>query len=137
MVYVPNGSEKLLLQDIIDNILQGATLHAFVANHTPVAADTAATYNAIEAAFGGYAAITLNLWSAAFTNVSDVAQTIEAVRTWTTTGAGLPTTVFGIYVLDSGGQLVYAELNPAGGVTLTAAAQIFSYIPIFTLRTQP
>lgn len=134
-IYVPNGAELKALEEIRTGLLQGGTLRLFISNHTPVEGDTASTYNAIEASFGGYAALTLNGWITSFTNASNIAETDETLRTFTATGAGLPETVYGVYYLDPAGALAYAELNPGGGVLIAAAGQTFSYFPVYTLQT--
>lgn len=133
--YFPNAAEVLCLQAVIDNELDNATLHLFKSNHANNQADTAATYNAIECTFGGYAAITLNSWSAAATNAGNKAETSETIRTFTATGAGLPESIYGVYILDSGGDLVFAELLDSGAFTLNAAGQVFNYLPVVTLFT--
>lgn len=127
--YFPDGSLVEELDDLKTNKYNGAELCAFVSNHTPVHGDVAATYTAIEATFGGYSRITLNSWSAAYVNASLEAQIDEAVRTWTATGSGLPQTIYGIFILSAGGTLLYVELNPTGGVTLSAAGHSFPYTP--------
>jgi len=133
--YVPNIAEQLLLDVLIAEELDSAELRLFVANHTPVAGDVAATYLAIEAAFGGYAPQTLNSWTPAAINAGGAAETEETVRTFLATGAGLPETVFGVFVLDLAGDLVYADKFATGGITLAAAGQTVSYLPKFTLST--
>ena len=135
MIYVPNASEQTCLDLIRVNRLQGGTLRLFIANHVPVQGDAAATYAAIEASFGGYAAIVTNGWGAVFNNGSNVAETDEGLRTFTATGAGLPTTVYGVYFLDAAGLLVFAELDPGGGVLLSVAGDTYSYLPLFQLQT--
>lgn len=134
-VYVPNGSEVAFLEKLRTQLLQGGTLHLYTSNYTPAQGDTAATYAAIEATFGGYAAITCNAWGVAYLNGSNLAETDETLRTFVANGSGLPQTVYGVYYLDAGGGLLFAELNPTGGVTLSAAGQSFSYLPVLTLQT--
>jgi hypothetical protein len=132
---VPTASQLTFLDNIrTAGKLLNATLHLYVSNYTPVLADVAATYNAIEAAFGGYAAQTITDWGAAAT-VSAKAKTVAGNYTFTASGTGLPATVYGIYVLDASGNLLYAEKNPTGGVTLSSAGHTFSYQPAFTLTT--
>lgn len=125
-----------MLEEIRAGLLTGGSLRLFKSNHTPVQGDNAATYTAIEATFGGYAPITTNSWGAVFTNTSNEAETDETLRTFLATGAGLPETIFGVFLLSSAGALLYAELDPAGGTVLSAAGQAFSYLPKFTLKTQ-
>jgi hypothetical protein len=132
---VPTASQLIFLDNIrTAGKLLNAKLALFVSNHIPVIGDVIGTYTAIEAAFGGYAQQTITDWGAAVT-VAAKAQTTAGVYTFTATGAGLPTTVYGVFVTSSTGELLYAELNPTGGVTLSAAGHAFSYQPVFTLTT--
>lgn len=132
---IPTASQLSLLDALTaSGSLNGATLHLYTSNHTPVLADVLATYTAIEASFGGYSAQTITPWGAAAT-VSAKAKSVAPTFTFTATGAGLPVTVYGVYVLTSGGLLIFAELNPTGGVTLSSAGHSFSYQPNFTLTT--
>lgn len=129
---VPYGASIEFLEALRLNLLQGAALHAYTTNYTPTNADVAATYLAMEASFGGYSPITLNSWGASFLNGANQAETDEAIRTWSATGSGLPVTIYGIFVLSNSGDLLYAELNPLGGITLVNPGDAFSYQPVFT-----
>lgn len=133
---VPTDSQLIFLDDIrTAGKLLNATLHLYIANHTPVIGDVLADYTAIEAAFGGYSPQTITNWAAAIT-ASAKAKTIAGNYTFTATGAGLPVTVYGVYVLSATGELLYAELNPTGGITLSSAGHTVSYQPVFTLTTE-
>lgn len=127
--YFPDEALLHDLTKIIADRLNGASLCAFTTNHAPASGDTLATYTAIEASFGGYARITLNSWGAASINVGGAAETDEIERVWTATGSGLPVTIYGIFIIGADGFLAYAELNPTGGVTLSAAGHQFPYTP--------
>ena len=129
---VEYGASVTTLEKIRTQLLQGGSLHAFVSNHAYNAADVAATYNAIEATFGGYAAITCNSWGAAFLNALNIAETDEIVRSWTTTGSGLPQSVYGIYYLDAAGNLLFSELFSTGPVVLSFVGDQCNYQPIYT-----
>jgi hypothetical protein len=135
--FLPDAS----LQSVLDAAtgvggkLHSATLHLFVTNHANNAADTAATYNAIEATAGGYASQTITDWGAS-TIASNIATSTAGVYTFTFTGSGLPFTIYGAYVLDAATGLIYADLVATGGVTITAAGQTYSYRPRFTMKNQ-
>lgn len=107
-------------------------LHLYINNHTPTDGDDVTDYT--EATFGGYASIPLASWGAAFLNAANIAESDEILRTFTCTGAPLTNTVYGYYVTDSGGNLVGAELNPAGGTPITAAGQVYPVWPRVTLE---
>ncbi len=87
------------------------TLKLFCNNHSPASTDTAGSYT--EASGGGYAAKTLTngSWTQSF--VGSIEQVAYAQQTFTFTGA-LTTnpTVYGYYVVDADGNLIFAELLP-------------------------
>lgn len=111
--------------------LKNAVLHLFVTNHANDSTDDITTYDAIEATAGGYAAQTITDWGAAVVT-ANVAVSTAGVYTFTFTGAGLPTTVYGAYVKDANGDLAYADLIATGGVTISAAGQTYSYRPKYS-----
>lgn len=88
------------------------TLKLFATNVTPSDTSTAGSFT--EAAGGGYAAKTLTNGSWTESNVSGIEQVAYAVQTFTFTGA-LTTnpTVYGYYIVDADGNLVYAEAQSA------------------------
>lgn len=135
--FSPDASLQTLLDAMtaVGGKLRSATLHLFVTNHANNAADTASTYNAIEATAGGYASQTITDWGAS-TIAASVALTTAGVYTFTFTGSGLPFVVYGAYVLDSLGNLLYADLIATGGVTISAAGQTYSYRPKYSIKNQ-
>lgn len=82
------------------------TLRLFVNNVTP--AQTGISYT--EAAGGGYSAITLTMGSWTVTTGNDPSDAVYAQQTFTFTGA-LTTnpTVYGYYVTDADGVIMWAE----------------------------
>jgi len=133
-IKVPNVSELTLLDALISGKLNGAKLRAYQNNYTPV--DTSVIGDFTQATFSGYAEITLNTWTAAALNASNKAETSMAAQTWTVAAGGVSNTVYGIYVVDAAGNLLYAEANPAGPVTLNTIGQFYSYLPRFTLKSE-
>lgn len=133
---LPYVSTLAQLTILLASRYNGGTLALYTSNHTPADGDTLSTYTAIEAAFGGYARITLNAWNAPALDSNNYASSTETVRTFTATGSGLPVSIYGVFVLDVNGALAYAELNPTGAVVLSAAGHSFSYLPIITEKSQ-
>jgi hypothetical protein len=103
-------------------------LRLFTNNHTPVVGDVASDY--VEANFGGYTAIVLNAWSY-YSITADVTLLQETLRFWQ--WASSPSnTIYGYFVTTSAGQLMWAELNPAGPVTLSTTSDLYVVLPRFT-----
>lgn len=94
----------------------------YIANHTPQDSDTYATYAAIEATFGGYVrqGVAAAAWSAS-TLIGLQAVTLATPLLWVPTGAPLPQTVYGYFVQDHLGSLIWAQLFDAPYVLNTIA----------------
>ena len=88
------------------------TLKLYATNVTPLDTSTAGSFT--EAAGGGYAAKTLTNGSWTVTPGNDPSDAVYAEQTFTFTGA-LTTNpvVYGYYIVDADGTLIYAELLPA------------------------
>lgn len=85
------------------------TLKLYCSNTTPADTDTAGTYT--EASGGGYAAITLTNGSWTVTVGNDPSDATYAQQTFTFTGAldsAVPI-VYGYFVVDADGTLIWAE----------------------------
>jgi hypothetical protein len=84
------------------------TLKLFTSNTTPADTDTSGTYT--EAAGGGYVAKTLTCGSWTVTVGNDPSDATYAEQVWTFTGAlTLGASVYGYYIVDSDGALIWAE----------------------------
>jgi len=125
-----NGGKTKLLQQLL-TYLNGLTLRLFQNNINLAITDTAGTYT--EATFTGYSAIALGAWGTAFLNASSLAETDEVVRTFSQTGTAVTNTIYGYYITDSGGNLIYAEKNPNGSFAMNTAGLTYSVQPILTL----
>lgn len=98
-------------------------------NATRVASDY--TSPAQVPTFQGYAPQSLGPWPFAVLTAQNQVVVNAPLVTWTPTGTTTPGPVAGFYVLDSLGQLVGAQENPAGVITVGANVQPFAVAPIF------
>lgn len=132
---VPYGASLQYVDALTAGLLHNAQLCLFKNNYSPV--DATVLGDLTEADFDGYARITLSTWSAAALDGSNKASSAIASQTFTMSApAATPNTIYGIYVLTAGGALLYAERNPAGGITMNTAGQTYSYLPRFTGKSE-
>lgn len=131
---VPYASTLKGLDLLVAAWLEGATLRLYSNNHTPADADTVGDYT--ECTFPGYAAISLTGWSGAALNGSNKAETVLGPQTFTGGSIVTPEDIYGIFVTDVDGDLIDAEINPAGVVSMSLAGQTYSYTPKFTLKSE-
>lgn len=81
--------------------------------------------------FAGYAPIPVTAWSAAYQNGLNQILTTAPLAVWMPSNTSTPGPVSGYYVLDAGGNLVGAQANPLGTVTVGATLQPFAVYPSF------
>lgn len=133
-IKVPNGAELRILQKLIDELLEGGTLHLFKNNYTPV--DGSVIGDFTEADFDGYAPQTVTGWLAAYTNGSGKAETAAGVWTWWKTAGATSNTIYGWFYKDVNGDLYDCERNPGGGVLINTDGQFFSVDMFKTLKSE-
>lgn len=115
--------------------LNTCTLRLYQNDYDPIPTSTVANFT--QANFTGYAAIAVNTWGDAFLNGDGYAQIEEVARTFTCTGALTPNTIYGYYITDPAGDLVYAEKNLAGSVLMNASGKTYSVLPRIVERNLP
>lgn len=105
---VPNQGEQILLDAATGKTAASAlTLRLFSNNFTPVAASVEGDVN--EVAGGGYAAVALTAGNWVTTPGSPTSSAYPQV-TFTFTGAtNAPGTIYGYYITNASGALIYAE----------------------------
>lgn len=131
-VFLQQGDVALLDRIVADAFLL-ADLRLFQNNHTPAVDDVDGDY--VEADFSGYASVALSAWSAAFVNGSGKGEIDGGLSTFSHDGGGTGNTVFGAYVTDADGHVVYAELFPAPQV-MEALGNSIDYTPVVTAVSQ-
>jgi len=105
------------------------TLKLFTNNITPADTDTAATYT--EAAGGGYVAKTLTNGSWTVATANDPSDAVYALQAFVFTGAlTAGATIYGYYVVDADGVLLYAE-KAASTFTPATSGDTYNVTPKF------
>jgi hypothetical protein len=132
---VPNIGELTLLDLLTAN---WGTLDCglFKSMHTPADGDTLATYTAIEADFPGYARQQIQNWLAASTDGTGRALSVADVVTFTRGAGGAPQNIYGYFVVDAAGNLLWAELDPNAPVAINNPGNTYSILPTLTLKTE-
>jgi hypothetical protein len=135
MLKVPNVGEVKLL-DVLRLNWGTLDMGLFKAMHTPADLDTLATYVAIEADFPGYARQAIANWQLPVTDGTGRASTIADAVTFTRGVGGLPQSIFGYFVVDAGGILLWAELDPNAPVPINNPGNTYSVLPALTKRSE-
>lgn len=121
-VLTDTGQQGLLPNATVQTWLQGLTLRLFVNNYTPTRADTAANYT--EATWSGYAAVALTSWTIAGYDANGNAEFDAPQKTFTASSGSPSQTIYGYYLTDGGGNVVFAEADPSP-FTVNATGQTY------------
>ena len=105
----------------------------FQNNYIPLITDTEANY--VEATFSGYPMGGYALaWGAPFVNGAGKGEIDATPQAFTNTTGAVGNTIYGAYVVDAFGKLVYADRFGAP-VVMASAGNTFTYTPIVTAVT--
>ena len=111
--------------------VKNLTMKLFVNDYTPV--DTSVAGSFTEAAGGGYAAKTLTNGSWTVTPANDPSDAVYAEQVWTFTGALTGNaTIYGYFIVNADGTLIYAERLSAGFQPANNGDQL-KITPVFQL----
>jgi hypothetical protein len=130
---IVDGGISKMLDKLLTAYGNTLVLKLFKSNTTPAAGDTAATYT--EADFPGYAASNCTNWTAS-TVASSVATSSADQKTFSRSSTGTAQNIYGYFVLDSGGNLLFAERDPSAPIPLTNSGDAYLVTPKFTYQSQ-
>lgn len=133
MLVVPNTGEVLQIEAALGKVPAAVpfSVRLFTNNKTPASSDTETNY--VEASGGGYAAIVLNAsnWT---TTPGAPAASVQPQQTFAFAGPlDGGASIFGYYVTDATGALLWAERRSAGSFTPANAGDLYKVTPRFTL----
>ena len=129
---VVNYGQRRFLNEVLAAVPLRAGL--FKNDRTPKPADVIGDYT--EADFSGYDGVkNLTAWTAAVTIAGHGSSSANGV-TWTHNGGPTDNLIYGVFVIDNTGALVWAERNPFGPVLVRPANPVFSYSPVFVDTTE-
>jgi hypothetical protein len=131
-VFLQQGDVKVL-----DRLrLDGQTLfelHLFQNDHVPVVTDGDLSFTV--ATFSGYVPILLGPWSAAFINGLGKGEIDAGPAVFAHNGGATANIIYGAFVVDAAGHVVYAERFPAPQV-MSAMPDTITYTPVVTAVSQ-
>jgi len=113
--------------------LNGGSMRLFKNNLTPTGANVLSDF--VEADFTGYPTGTgvplTGVFGTPYLNGSNQGETDGSLVTFTQTGTGTTCDVYGYYVLDGSGNLLFSERNAAAPIAMNAAGLSYTVLPQF------
>lgn len=123
------GAQKIL-DAFFNQTSNDLTLKLFTNDITPTDTNVAGDFT--EAAGGGYAAKTLSAGSWTDSVTGGIAQVAYAKQTFTFTGAlNGGASIYGYYVIDGAGTLIYSEKRNAGAFTPIDNGDYYEVTPVY------
>jgi hypothetical protein len=104
-------------------------LHLFKNDHVPVVTDIDLNYT--EADFSGYASVGLGTWNPAFVNGDGKGEIDAAPASFVHSAGVVNNTIYGAYITDSAGHVMYAERFGAP-IIMAANGDTLPYTPRLT-----
>lgn len=134
MLEVSRDYTVTFLQDAVTARFNTFTLHLFKNNWTPSPDDDVSDYTS--ANFSGYSSAALNSWGGAALNADLFAQVTHPDKVFTHNGGATNNDIYGYYVTDSSGDLVWAERAAAAPFAMDAGGKTYTVSPEMLLFNQ-
>lgn len=129
MLVIPKSALLLFLADTVAGELAAAVVHLYKNDLVPTPNTILA--DLISADYSGYATKVLGTAGAPIINSDGAAQVVYPSQQWQHSSGATANTIYGAYVLDAGGALLYVE-RFGTPVNMTDATDGFIYVPVFT-----
>lgn len=126
---------KLQLLNEKRTFLNTCTLRLFQNNLQPTDANVVADFT--EATFDGYAAQPLDDFGVAALDQNNKGRIVAPLHTFTATGGVTANQIYGYYVTDPAGALVYSDRNAAAPVTVSGDGSAYTVVPAFLEDSMP
>lgn len=110
-------------------LARGLSLGLFVNNFTPEPANVLSDFT--PASFDGYAPFTFGLWGETFLNSEGNAESDYPSLSWLVGPGGGVDTVYGYYVFDAQGYVLWSERDPRNGIAMKLPGQRYIVVPRF------
>lgn len=137
MLFLSQGGLEQLL-DVLAAQFNSANVlvRTFKNDYSPSFATVLSDFT--ESDFEGYAAVGVSLWSfTGFAGHIGYIASADGCDYLVTGGAGPPQLLFGYYVCDAGGNLLWGERDPDGPVSMTSTGNSYRVYPRLGLSNCP
>jgi len=137
LMTVEDGLLEFLLQWATKANVEEYEIGLYKNDWTPIVGNTIS--DVLPADFGGYSGLqSLDSWdTGGITFSSPRAIVTHPYKTWTADGS-TTNTIYGYYVVTSGGVLLWAQRRSTGGISIgVVPGQTYSVIPRYTFRPEP
>lgn len=124
------GGQRALLA-LLRPYLATLQIGLFTNDWRPAIPDTIAAVQ--EATYTGYARQSITSWSAVFTNLAGQAEVDAPAYTFQVTAPSSAQYVYGYFVADNLGNLIWGERNPAGPQPMFGLGAPYVVVPRFVL----
>lgn len=132
---VPRVAELTLLDALVAAEWEGCFVRLLDGSVTPGLGDTTYTYLQHTPSWPGYGPQVATGWGSASIGTDSYAVVSGPAVSWTFNAAYGPIVVGGVWITDTAGALLGAELIPTGPVTLIVTGQVLPYQPQVSLRS--
>lgn len=129
---VPDDAELLFAQMIKDNWT--TVIRLFKNDKVPANGDDVSDYT--EADFSGYAEQDITSGWANPITLNDKATLIGSTAVFTHNGGPTGNSIYGYYIVDGNGDLLFAERNPAAPTTIDQLGETYAVAPLFTFSSE-
>jgi hypothetical protein len=123
MIILDNKAKPTLLRYKLP-YLNSLTVHLYQNDYWPIDDDDVSSYH--ECNFGGYDSQPLDDFGPPYLNDSGQGQTDTGPHEWVQTLASPANWVYGYYVTDSNGWLIFADRNDAGKKHMDRTGAVYS-----------
>lgn len=103
-------------------------------NYTPDANSIISSFT--EATFDGYTFLNETVWNASALDGSNRGVSQGGTLTWTKSAGATGNNIYGYFVTDASGNLLWAERGPAAPYPMTTVGQTFQLGPQFSFTTE-
>jgi hypothetical protein len=114
---------------LIQQAMTSLSLGLFANNFTPTPANILSDF--VPPSFSGYSPVRFGVWGGIYVNPLGNAETDYPAVVFRVGPGGGSDTIYGYYVFDAFGFVIWSERNPAGGVLMSKPGDMYPLTPRF------